>query len=142
MITASDIIKDYALAPLDGEGGFFRFICEFDALGAGSIFYLATEDSFSSLHKLSVGETWVFIAGSPALQLTYDEDADEVRTSTLDRDHECSFVQPGLWQATRSTGPWSLFMTMMKPRYNDSMYTAPYDSLFHKRPELRRWLGA
>lgn len=142
MIPSSDIIKEYALVPLEGEGGFFRFISEFEALGAGSIFYLATEDSFSSLHKLSVGETWVFIAGYPALQLTYDEAADEVRTLTLGRDHECSFVKPGLWQATKSTGPWSLFMTMMKPRYNDSMYMAPYDSLFLKRPELRRWLNA
>lgn len=42
---AMDIINRLKLTPLDGEGGYFRFLHEFGE-GSGSIYYLVTDDSF------------------------------------------------------------------------------------------------
>ena len=58
---AMDIINRLKLTPLDGEGGYFRFLHEFGE-GSGSIYYLVTDDSFSHLHALSSDELWFFLA--------------------------------------------------------------------------------
>ncbi|MBS7379462.1 MAG: hypothetical protein KIG41_07570 [Sphaerochaetaceae bacterium] len=49
---AKKIIEKLSLEPLEGEGGYFRFLKEYGN-GAGCIYYLVTEESFSHLHLLS-----------------------------------------------------------------------------------------
>ena len=51
-----DIVRKYRLAPLEGEGGWFRFLTRFSDCNAGSILYLVSRDSFSSLHRLDTDE--------------------------------------------------------------------------------------
>ena len=42
---AKEVIENLDLSPLNGEGGFFRFLHEFGE-HSGSIYYLVTDKSF------------------------------------------------------------------------------------------------
>ena len=118
------IIEKLSLEPLPKEGGYFRFISEFGD-GAGMIYYLMTESSFSHLHKLSADEVWTFLEGDVAVQ-TIVHEAGNIEKTTLGPDNRTSIVRKGHYQATRIAEPqkgYSLFTTTMSPRYSDSMYT-------------------
>ena len=52
---AKEVIENLDLSPLNGEGGFFRFLHEFGE-HSGSIYYLVTDKSFSHLHALTDDE--------------------------------------------------------------------------------------
>ena len=134
----SELIRKWKLVPLEGEGGYFRFITEFSSLNAGSIFYLVTKDSFSSLHRLEEDELWFFLEGGRAQQIIYDEDRGEKHELILSEDCRHSLVRAGLWQATRLvSGEYALFSTVMCPRFSSSMYFAPHDGLLQAEPSLK-----
>lgn len=139
----SEVIRRYALEPLSGEGGFFRFISRFGA-DAGCIFYLVTSNSFSSLHRLVDDELWFFLDGDDAIQLTFDEETGHGVSVPLDRDHRTSLVKGGLWQATKLVegGRWALFSTVMSPHYDESMYSSPPARLLEDHPFLKEYLNA
>ncbi len=137
-----NIIKTYFLSPLEGEGGYFSFIDTFSSLNSGSIFYLATRESFSSLHKLSEDELWFFLEGSPAEQILFDEKSGKTEKRILDEEHRASIVKAGIWQATRPLGAFSFFSTVMSPRYDDSMYTSASPELLDKHPFLKEYVNA
>ncbi len=57
------LIEQLGLEPLPGEGGFFKRVHSFmkeDRLLGSVIYYLITEESYSSLHYLSTDEVWFF----------------------------------------------------------------------------------
>ncbi len=136
------IIETYSLSPLEGEGGYFSFIDSFSALNSGSIFYLATKESFSSLHRLCEDEVWFFLEGSPAEQLLFDEKSGRAEKRVLDEEHRVSIVKAGLWQATRPFDGFSFFSTVMCPRFDESMYSSPSAELLDKHPFLKEYLNA
>lgn len=71
------LIEHLGLEPLPGEGGFFKRVHSFMQEGRllGSvIYYLITEESFSSLHYLSTDEVWFFLEGDALDQLVLNSD--------------------------------------------------------------------
>lgn len=138
MAKLQDRIRDLSLVPLEGEGGYYRFLHLFGD-GAGCIYYLITASDFSSLHKLDGDEVWFFLEGGRAEQITYTEGG-SVKRRILDEDHRNSLVKRGDWQATRLIeGEYALFCTTMSPHYEDSMYHAPSSSLLDRMPELKEY---
>ncbi|MBO8435385.1 MAG: cupin domain-containing protein [Spirochaetes bacterium] len=120
---ASDVIERLGLEPLEGEGGYFRFLGKFGD-GAGSIYYLITKDSFSSLHLLDDDELWFFLEGGEAEQIIFDGEKKERRI--LSPSSRVSFVPAGMWQETKLlSGNYALFSTVMSPAYSDEIYHSP-----------------
>ena len=124
MTRAEELISSLGLQPLEPEGGYYRFVSEFGC-GAGMIYFLMTENSFSHLHSLTEDETWIFLEGDPIEQTTVSPDGVVSRT-VLDADNRISVVRKGFFQATRLASVkqgYTLVSTVMSPRYRDDMYT-------------------
>ena len=124
MSRADILIKELGLQPLEPEGGYFKFVEEFGS-GAGMIYFLITEKSFSHLHSLTEDETWIFLEGDPIRQTTVSPDG-VVSHTVLDSDKRISVVKKGFFQATRLAEVrqgYALVSTVMSPRYRDDMYT-------------------
>ncbi len=124
MTRAEELIIRLGLQPLEPEGGYFRFEDEFGS-GAGMIYYLITEHSFSHLHSLTEDETWIFLEGDPILQTTLSPEG-AVSHTVLDADNRISVVKKDFFQATRLAAVkqgYALVSTVMSPRYRDDMYT-------------------
>ena len=120
----NELISKLGLEPLPREGGFFRFISEFGN-GAGMIYYLMTEEAFSHLHSLTEDESWFFLEGDAAVQTTVSPEG-EISRTILGPDNRTAIVRKGCFQATRIVeleSGYSLFCTVMNPRYRDDMYT-------------------
>jgi uncharacterized protein len=84
MNEVESLIARLRLAPLPGEGGWFRQtwvspVRRADGRPEGSaIYYLMTADGFSALHRLRSAEVWHFYAGAPVEMLLLDSaDADK-----------------------------------------------------------------
>ncbi len=129
-----ELIEKYALSPLEGEGGYYRFISRYGD-GAGSIYYLITKETFSSLHTLTNDELWFFLEGDEAEQFVI---TDKTEVRTLSEDNRCSLVKAGCAQATRlkAGGEYALFSTVMSPAYRDEDFSAPSEEFRKKHPEL------
>ena len=137
----NELIRKWKLVPLAGEGGYFRFITEFSSLNAGSIFYLVTKDSFSSLHRLEEDELWFFLEGGSSVQLVFDENTGKSETRILSAQSRVSLVKKGLWQATKlEEGEYALFSTVMCPHYENWMYSSPDEALLKRFPHLREYI--
>lgn len=98
-----EIVKEYNLAPLPEEGGYFRKVLGSPDSVASVIYYLMTEMSFSALHKINVHEIWTFISGDPIEQVIIDEDK-RVHISYLGikgEDSGVKHVASNLWQGSR-----------------------------------------
>ncbi len=113
-----DIIREYRLVPLEGEGGFYRrtLTCErkIETASLGSftsshlqiashIYYLATEESFSLLHRIQSLEIWTWMKGDPARMITIDQHRN-VQSMILGREGPftgTTLVDGGVWQGTR-----------------------------------------
>jgi hypothetical protein len=121
--TSEEIIRDFGLVPLEGEGGYFAH-AQTNPEG-NSIYFLLTEDSFSSWHRLKERETWVFLAGDPIELHIYDHAYSkyflERSASKMVR-----AVEPGEWMAARTMGRWSLILCYLAPAFS-GMELAPLE---------------
>ena len=133
-LTAEAIIELLGLAPLEGEGGFFR---QTWIRSAGSeepqaepeatcIYYLITPDSFSTLHRLRHDEMFHFYLGDPCISTMIAPDG-TLHRATLGHDllggmQVQHLVPGGYWQATRliEGGRFALLGTTMSPGYHPS----------------------
>lgn len=118
-----ELIRTLGLLPLEKEGGYFHFISQFGD-GAGTIYYLVTEESFSHLHQLSEDEAWYFLEGDPVRQILLGADG-KVSSCVLDEDNRVRIVPKGVFQATFIPEPrkgYALFTTVMSPHYREDMY--------------------
>lgn len=133
------LIEYYGLSPLQGEGGFFRFNDEFGA-ASGSILYLITKDTYSSLHLLSDDEIWFFLEGDPAVQIVGNGELG-FEKRILSSENRYSLVKGGCYQATRlqEDGEYALFSTVMSPRYRNDMFSLPTEELLSSYPELKEF---
>ncbi|MGE4583149.1 MAG: cupin domain-containing protein [Sphaerochaeta sp.] len=146
------LIAQLGLEPLAGEGGYFRRVHTFcdgeHALGS-SIYYLITEQSFSSLHYLLTDEVWYFLEGSDIEQLVLHPDGSHSLTvlgHASAGKPTITVVGGGCWQATKLLKPegWALCATTMCPPYEDGGYrqgTKDLIDLYPGCPRLSEFLG-
>ena len=117
-----DIVKDYALEPLEPEGGYYKKIFESNVNkhsgSASAIYYLIDKDSFSSCHRLTCEELWVFIKGDAYIHV--QEDGENRKKKIINKD---KFVVPAnSWQSTKllKGGEYALFLVVVTPQYSES----------------------
>jgi predicted cupin superfamily sugar epimerase len=67
---ARAVIERHGLAPLPGEGGWFRVTTR--GAAASSILFLITPEDFSALHVIAQDEWWLFHAGDPVEHVQLD----------------------------------------------------------------------
>ncbi len=144
-MTAADVIALLGLAPLPGEGGFYRETWRAsDHLAASAldarygrakpagtaIYYLVTDapDGFSAFHRLPTDEVFHFYLGDPVEQWRLHEDG-RVERVVLGHDlragHAVQSVAPrGAWQGTRLCpgGRFALLGTTMAPGFDPRDY--------------------
>jgi predicted cupin superfamily sugar epimerase len=156
-VTSEKIIQALGLAPLGGEGGYFKQIFKdnlsVDFKGSdnrlmrraasSSIFYLVTEDQFSALHRLPQFEIFHFYLGSPVEMVQINSDG-ELKTlilgQNLSQGHQLQVaVKGGTWQGTRVVpgGNWALLGTTVSPAFEDEdMEVASRSKLITSYPHL------
>ena len=149
MTPLQQVIEKLHLEPLTGEGGMFcqsyrskeiikdgtiadragdREIC-------GSIYYLLTPNSFSSMHKLTGDELWFYHCG-PALQflLIYDDHSEiQILGNDIANGEKPQLVVPKdtyFGVKMKEEGEYSLVSTVMSPAYMDNDFQiATYQQL-------------
>ncbi|MDY0287863.1 MAG: cupin domain-containing protein [Sphaerochaeta sp.] len=139
------LIKKLGLKELEGEGGYFRKYYTHrsgSSILGGTIYYLVTEDSFSSLHWLPTDELWYFLQGSPLEQLVLYPDGRH-SLSLLGPVGEgvapLSLVPGGCYQGTKLLeGGYALCATTMCPPYDQSRYIQGKITLMQDYPACTR----
>ena len=146
-MTVDDVILRLGLAPLQGEGGYFRqtWVAS-ERLAAGAlgaryrhelavgtaIYYLVTDDphGFSAMHRLPTDEVYHFYLGDPVEQLLLHADGTSevvVLGQDLAAGQRVQHVAPrDTWQGTRLVpgGRWALLGTTMAPGFDERDYEA------------------
>jgi len=128
--TAEEVIRLLGLAPLPGEGGWFRRVEEADLRLPGgerracsTIHFLVTPESFSAMHRLDAAETWCFHAGDPIdLLVLGGGGAGRVVTLGLEvaaGQNLHALVPAGAWQGARlqAGGRWGLVSCVVAPEF-------------------------
>lgn len=129
---ADRIISALGLAPLPGEGGFFR--STWRSPTASAIFFLLTPDDFSALHRLEQDEIWHFYAGDPVEHLRIDPATGAAHRARLGSEvlageEPQRLVPAGWWQGARldPAGPgrhgFTLFGCTVSPPWEESGFT-------------------
>ena len=132
---AAALIARLHLAPLPGEGGFFRqtWLAP-DTLPDGrragaAIYFLMTEADFSALHRLRQTEIWHFYAGDPVEHLQLHPNTGSAIHCTLGSDLADGqipqlLVPAGLWQGARLAAGahrgWALLGTTTVPAWTET----------------------
>lgn len=119
--SAEEVIRLLGLAPLPGEGGFFRrtmasesFVPGTQRRSCSAILFLLTPESFSALHTVDADETWCFHVGDAVelITLTSEGEARGVRLGLAVGEGETpQFTVPaGQWQGAclAGAGRWAL----------------------------------
>jgi len=101
---ADQIIAMLGLAPLPGEGGFFRRTWQ--SRTASAIYFLLTPADFSALHRLAQDEIWHFHAGDPVEHLRLDPSTGaghrgRMGPDVLAGEQPQLLVPAGWWQGAR-----------------------------------------
>jgi predicted cupin superfamily sugar epimerase len=139
------LIERLGLQSLEGEGGFYRKIHTHhrgsEILG-GTIYYLITPDSFSSLHYLPTDELWYFLQGSPLQQLILFPDGHHslTRLGPVGEDQNpVSIVLGGCYQGTKLLGNegYALCATTMCPPYDPDRYIQGTKNLILEYPSCK-----
>lgn len=135
--SAQQIIDEFGLKPLEGEGGYFSVI-QSDPAG-NSIFFLLPEGDFSAWHRLNERETWVLLAGDPMDLHLYSHSYSQ---HTLDRSgvEMTHTVAPGEWMAAQTTGKWSFILCYLAPAFSGMELASPEQvrSWMSMHPEIPR----
>jgi uncharacterized protein len=131
---ADDIIERFDLAPLAGEGGWFRQTWLSPGRAGGpdpigtAILYLVTPESWSALHRLSDDEVFHFYLGDPCemVMVSPEGEPGEVRLGhNIAAGEAVQHVVPaGWWQGTQlaSGGAWALLGTTMAPGFRPDRF--------------------
>ncbi len=111
----------------DGEGTMIRQNLD-DGFGT-AIVALVGGAHYSALHRLDSTEVYHFYAGAPRRMLLLFPDG-HIEQPVLGPDyaagHQPQLVVPqGVWQGSRSDGPWSLTGATMAPGYRSSGFEFP-----------------
>ncbi|RDB16009.1 hypothetical protein Hypma_003488 [Hypsizygus marmoreus] len=152
-LTAPEIVALLNLQPLDHEGGMYRqtHIRTGPVSSTTAIYYLVTQDSFSSLHRLNHDELFHFYLGDPCEMVTF-RDGEQPAITRLGQDIRRGervqhLVPAGTWQGTRLVegGSFALFGTTMTPGFDPRGFEAADESILdviddEHRSLVRRYL--
>jgi predicted cupin superfamily sugar epimerase len=142
---AQELIQKLGLESLAGEGGFYRKIITHrkgsEILG-GTIYYLITAQSFSSLHWLPTEEVWYFLQGSPLQQLILYPDGRHSLSllgPVADNQKPVTIVPGGCYQGTKLQGDsgYALCATTMCPPYDSDRYIQGTKALLSEYPACK-----
>jgi uncharacterized protein len=137
-VTPDEIITLLDLQSLPVEGGLYKENLNGDP-HASAIYYMLVAPQVSRLHKLEHLEIYAYHAGAAARMLLLHPDG-RIERPVLGMDLAAGerpqvIVPAGTWQATESTGEWSLLGTVMSPPYAEGRVTfAETDSLVRDYP--------
>jgi predicted cupin superfamily sugar epimerase len=123
--SADQVVRLLGLAP-HPEGGFYRETFR-DAAAAGgrgastAIYYLLREGDESAWHRVDAAEVWHHYAGAP-LEISLSPDGRERSILRLGTDLAAGerpqvVVPPGVWQAARPVGGWTLAGCTVAPAF-------------------------
>ena len=125
----------------DGEGTLIHQNLD-DGYGT-AIVALTGGDTYSAMHKLHATEVYHFYAGAPRRMLLLFPDG-RIEEPVLGRDYAAGqrpqvVVPAGVWQGSRSDGPWTLTGCTMAPGYrSDGFELADIEDLVHRYPAAAR----
>jgi len=156
-MSAEEIIELLALEPLEPEGGYFRQTYLSDEIIPESalpgrykgpkpfgtaIYFMLTENTQSTLHRLPTDEVYHFYLGDPVkMLLLYPDGSSEVIIlgQDIEKGQKLQFVVPeGTWQGSFTLGSYSLMGTTMAPGYEDSDFEAgEREKLIQQYPEQK-----
>lgn len=153
MKTKEEMIAAHSLAPLPGEGGFFRqttrapeeIICRLHSTGEEAlrpsltaILFLVGGEDFSALHWLELGELFHFRDGAPCELVQISPGGELSRCVLGAREGELAqaYVPAGNLQGLRSLGEWSLVGAVMSPGFDYADLHLP-----SRRELLKRFPG-
>ncbi|MDQ4045077.1 MAG: cupin domain-containing protein [Chloroflexota bacterium] len=131
---AEEVIEQLQLAPLEGEGGFFRQTWAMpgtsgcpDPLGT-AVLYLVTPEAWSALHRLRFDEIFHFYLGD-ACEMVMAREGKGVRRVRLGPDLRAGesvqhVIPAGWWQGTQlaPNGQWALLGTTMSPGFRPEAF--------------------
>jgi len=133
---ATEVIEKLGLAPLEPEGGFFRRTYQSERMIEGAqsgkrhllttIYYLMTQDNYSSFHRLPHVEIFHFYAGAEVQMnmISPEGSLTEVLlgNNLLLEQVPQLVVPPNYWQAARistgAKGEWALLGTTVSPGFD------------------------
>lgn len=127
--TAAAVVRLLQLEPLAREGGYFRRTGEADTLLAdgrrawSTIYFLATPEGFSAMHRVAKDEIWAFHAGDPleSLRLQPDGSGEWVKLglNLAHGERPQDVVAAQTWQGTRlaAGGRWALVTCVVAPEF-------------------------
>ena len=88
--------------------------------GVTVIYYLLQKGEKSLFHRIRSEEVWQFVMGDPLELLTLSPNFSTIQTQALSfLSSGSSFfsVPPGVWQAARTTGEYSLVLCTVSPGF-------------------------
>lgn len=138
--TVNDLIRTFNMRPQeDGEGTMIKQNLQ-DDFGT-AIVALTGGSHFSALHTLDSTEVYHFYAGAPRRMLLLYPDGrwdEPVLGHDFAAGHVPQLVVPaGVWQGSRSDGPWSLTGATMAPGYRSEGFSFPdIEALLEKYPAV------
>lgn len=128
---AQVLIDRLGLAPLPGEGGFFR--ATWRNATASTILFLITREGFSALHRLEQDEVWFFHAGDPVEHIQLDQASGGLNRATLGGnvlagEEPRTVVPAGIWQGARlrdaaNGSGYALFSCVVTPPWREDAFT-------------------
>ena len=125
----------------DGEGTLIHQNLD-DGFGT-AIVALTGGDRYSALHRLHATEVYHFYAGAPRRMLLLHPDG-RIEEPVLGADYRAGqrpqvVVPAGVWQGSRSDGPWTLTGATMAPGYrSDGFELADVEALVRRYPSAER----
>lgn len=118
-MTGPDVIAHLGLVPLPSEGGHWAQTW-IDGHGS-AIYYLLQPEHFSAFHRLPRPELYHHYGGAPAeLWRLHPDGTSDCCVLGLDLaggQRPVHHVPAGVWQASRTRGPWTLLGCTMAPPY-------------------------
>ena len=141
-LTFDDVRTLFRMRPQeDGEGTLIHQNLD-DGHGT-AIVALTGGDTFSAMHRLHATEVYHFYAGAPRRMLLLFPDG-RVEEPVLGHDYRAGqrpqvVVPKGVWQGSRSDGPWTLTGCTMAPGYrSDGFELADVEALVREFPSAAR----
>ncbi|MGL3711007.1 cupin domain-containing protein [Leptospirillum ferriphilum] len=88
--------------------------------GVTIIHYLLQKGERSLFHRIRSEEVWQFVTGAPLELLTLSPDCSTIRTESLSLEapgRSFFSIPPGVWQAARTSGEYSLVLCTVSPGF-------------------------
>ena len=141
-MTFEDVRTLFRMRPQeDGEGTLIHQNLD-DGFGT-AIVALCGGEAYSALHRLHATEVYHFYAGAPRRMLLLFPDG-HVEEPVLGQNYRAGqrpqvVVPKGVWQGSRSDGPWTLSGCTMAPGYrSDGFEMGDVEALVRQYPAAER----